>query len=98
MYLHLGSDYMIKNSEIIAIFNLKDEGADIYQEYISKYADKYELIDASEGEECYSCVLTESKIYLSAISSLTLKKRLEDGIANEFIIKMNDGGKNGSEY
>ena len=79
MYLHLGSDYMIKNSEIIAIFNLKDEESDIYKEYISKYADKYELIDASEGEAFYSCVLTEDKIYLSAISSITLKKRLEEG-------------------
>lgn len=79
MYLHLGSDYMIKNSEIVAIFNLKDAESDIYKEYISKYAAKYEIIDASEGEEFYSCVLTENKIYLSAISSLTLKKRLEEG-------------------
>jgi len=79
MYLHLGSDYMIKNSEIVAIFNLKDAESDIYKEYISKYAYKYEIIDASEGEEFYSCVLTENKIYLSAISSITLKKRLEEG-------------------
>lgn len=79
MYLHLGSDYMIKNSEIIAIFNLKDSESDIYNEYIKKYADKYEIIDVSEGEEFYSCVLTENKIYLSAISSFTLKKRLEEG-------------------
>lgn len=79
MYLHLGSDYMIKNSEIIAIFNLKDLESDIYKKYISKHSDKYEIIDASEGEEFYSCVLTEDKIYLSAISSMTLKKRLEEG-------------------
>jgi len=85
MYLHLGSDYMIKNSEIIAIFNLKDDEADIYKEYISKYADKYEIIDASEGEEFYSCVLTENKIYLSAISSITLKKRLEEGFTADSV-------------
>ena len=75
MYLHLGSDYMIKNSEIIAIFN----------QYIRKYADKYEIIDASEGAEFYSCVLTEDKIYLSAISSMTLKKRLEEGFMSESV-------------
>ena len=81
MYLHLGLDYMIKNSEIIAIFNLKDDESDIYEKYISKYVNKYEIIDASEGEEFYSCVLTEDKIYLSAISSLTLKKRIEEGFS-----------------
>ncbi len=85
MYLHLGSDYMIKNSEIIAIFNLKDDESNIYAEYISKYSEKYEIIDASEGEGFYSCVLTEDKIYLSAISSLTLKKRLEEGFATEYV-------------
>lgn len=85
MYLHLGSDYMIKNSEIIAIFNLKDEESDIFNQYIRKYADKYEIIDASEGAEFYSCVLTEDKIYLSAISSMTLKKRLEEGFMSESV-------------
>lgn len=85
MYLHLGYDYMIKNSEIIAIFNLKDAESDVYNEYISRNADKYEIIDTSEGEEFYSCVLTESKIYLSAISSFTLKKRLEEGFMSDSV-------------
>lgn len=98
MYLHLGSDYMIKNSEIIAIFNLKDDDSDIYKEYIRKYGSKYEIIDASEGEEFYSCVLTEDKIYLSAISSATLKKRLEENVLLDFDVMSSDGGKDGSEY
>lgn len=85
MYLHLGSDYMIKNSEIIAIFNLKDDESDIYNEYISKHSDKYEIIDASEGEGFYSCVLTEKQIYLSAISSITLKKRVEEGLSTDYV-------------
>lgn len=98
MYLHLGSDYMIKNSEIIAIFNLKDEDSDIYRDYISKYSSKYEIIDTSEGEGFYSCVLTENKIYLSGISSVTLKKRLEENVLLDFDVMSNDGGKDGSEY
>jgi len=85
MYLHLGSDYMIKNSEIIAIFNLKDDESDIYKEYILKNKNKYQLVDASEGEDFYSCVLTKDKIYLSAISSLTLKKRVEEGFTADSV-------------
>lgn len=98
MYLHLGSDYMIKNSEIIAIFNLKDDDSDIYKGYISKYGSKYKIIDASEGEGFYSCVLTKEAIYLSAISSVTLKKRIEENVLIDFDVIGNDGGKDGSEY
>ena len=78
MYLHLGSDCMVKNSEIIAIFNLRDPQSEIYKDYVEKYRDRYKIVDLSEGEGCYSCILTEDTIYLSAISALTLKKRVEE--------------------
>lgn len=79
MYLHLGVDYMVKNSEIIAIFNLGHPQSQVYDEYVKKYGDRYEVIDASGGEGYYSCVLTEDTMYLSSISSITLKKRAETG-------------------
>lgn len=76
MYLHLGGDFMVKNSDIIAIFNLNHPQSMIYDEFVKKYQQNYTLIDASGGE-CYaSLVLTEDTMYLSAISSLTLKKRV----------------------
>ena len=79
MYLHLGVDCMVKNSEIIAIFNLSHPQSQVYDDYVKKYGGRYEIVDASGGEGYYSCVLTEQTMYLSSISSITLKKRAESG-------------------
>lgn len=85
MYLHLGSDYMVKNSEIIAIFNLRVPQSDIYNDYVEKYRHKYRIVDLSEDGNFSSCILTEDTIYLSAISALTLKKRLEEGFLSNAV-------------
>lgn len=45
MYLHLGADCMIKNTDIIAIFNISDQQSEIYDNYISVNKDKYKIID-----------------------------------------------------
>ena len=37
MYLHLGVDYMVKNSEIIAIFNLNHPQSVVYDDFVKKY-------------------------------------------------------------
>ena len=80
MYLHVGSDYMVKNSEIIAVFNLHYPDTDIYDEFMKKNRQNYKIVDATGGEGCYSFVLTEDTIYLSSISSFTLKKRVEEDL------------------
>ena len=51
MYLHLGADCMVKNSEIIAIFNLRHPQSAIYSEYVERYRDRYKIIDVAEGDE-----------------------------------------------
>lgn len=79
MYLHLGGDCMVKNSEVIAVFNLRHPQSLIYQEYVAKNQGKYKIVDASGGEDFSSCILTADTLYFSAISSLTLKKRAEEG-------------------
>lgn len=56
MYLHLGADCMIKNTDIIAIFNIRDQQSEIYDNYISVNKDKYKIIDLSENGECSSCI------------------------------------------
>ena len=86
MYLHLGSDCMVKNSEIIAIFNLRNVQSNIYEEYVLQHKDMYEIIDLSESvEDRSSCILTKDKIYLSAISAMTLKKRVEEDFMAEAV-------------
>lgn len=76
---------MVKNSEIIAIFNLNHPQSLVYDEYVKKYGSSYRIIDASGGEGYYSCVLTDDTMYLSSISSITLKKRAETGFLDSAI-------------
>ena len=89
MYLHIGADYVIKNSEIIAIFNIRDKQSEIYKKYVMQAKDKYKIIDMLDNGEYTSCILTNDILYLSAISTLTLKRRAEedfgiDAVYNSF--------------
>lgn len=77
MYLHLGADFMVKNSEIIAIFNLRHPQSTIYKEYVKQYEDMYKVVDASDGGVYASLVLTTDTLYLSSISSSTLMRRID---------------------
>lgn len=70
---------MVKNSDIIAIFNIRSHQSTILNEYVKKYRDKYKLVDVTVGDAYASCVLTKDTIYLSSISSITLKKRACEG-------------------
>lgn len=79
MYLHLGADCMVKNSEIIAIFNIRSPQTSILNDYVKSNLDKYKLVDVTVGNVYASCILTEDTVYLSSISSITLKKRACDG-------------------
>ena len=83
MYLHLGADCTVKSSEIIAIFDLRHPQSTVYVDYIKNNKCKYKIVDASCGEERSSCVLTDNTMYLSAISSITLKKRASAGFTSE---------------
>ena len=95
MYLHLGADCMIKNTDIIAIFNIRDQQSEIYDNYISVNKDKYKIIDLSEKigtyetsiQPCSSCILTTDTLYLSGISALTLKRRAEEDFGSDAIYK-----------
>ena len=58
---------------------MRSEESTIADEYIKPYKDRYKIVDASGGEECSSCILTEDTLYLSSISSVTLKKRACEG-------------------
>ena len=63
MYLHLGSDFVIKNTDIIAIFNIRNQKNNVFKNYLQKQCEKhkYEVIDLSENGEYSSCILTDDK-------------------------------------
>lgn len=74
MFLHLGGDVIVRLKNVIAIFDLEVAGAPASKEYLQIAKDEGFLVDVSEGTP-KSFVTTDRKVYLSPISSVTLKKR-----------------------
>ena len=88
MYVHLGGGCLIRATEIIGIFPVKND-IDLYNNLKNKKGRCYETEDLSENGIIDSVVLTENKLYLSAISSSTLQKRVNQNLI------YNNGGNNG---
>ena len=82
MYVHLGGGCLIRATEIIGIFPVKNN-TELYTGLC------YETEDLSENGIIDSIVLTDNKMYLSAISSSTLQKRVNQNLI------YNNGGNNG---
>jgi len=83
MFLHLGADMVVPLRDVIAITDLKSAKSGMNREFINKMRNEKKVIDVSEND-AKSFIITTNKVYLSAISSLTLKKR-----ANNFHIYEN---------
>ena len=88
MYVHLGGGCLIRATEIIGIFPVKNN-TELYTGLKNKKGRCYETEDLSENGIIDSIVLTENKMYLSAISSSTLQKRVNQNLI------YNNGGNNG---
>ena len=73
MFLHLGADTVIPLKDVIAISDMKATGS-INQEFLTTMHEEQMIVDIS-GKSPKSFVITDKVVYLSAISSLTLKKR-----------------------
>jgi hypothetical protein len=75
MFIHLGGDKIINSRSLVAI--LKSDsvlGANSSKEFF-KTAQEEGFIANLDQEEYKSIVITDKDIYLSPISTLTLKKR-----------------------
>ncbi len=80
MFLHLGADLVVPLRDVIAITDLKSGKSNINKEFLSKLQEEKKVIDVSD-KAAKSFIITTKFIYLSAISSMTLKKR-----ANNFLV------------
>lgn len=76
MFLHLGSDRVIPLKNIIAITDMKIVKSGINQNFIQLKRNEKVVEDISEGNG-KSFIISDKKVYISAISTLTLKKRAE---------------------
>jgi hypothetical protein len=78
MFLHVGGDVVVNVGRVIAILNLRSgaaEGAPM-PEIIRHLQVGRSLTDLA-GDQAKSLVLTNTELFLSPISSVTLKKRAE---------------------
>ena len=74
MFVHLGGDTLINSKRIVAIIDAQNSlGANSTKEFL-KTAQEEGFVKKI-NEECASIVITDKTIYLSPISSQTLKKR-----------------------
>ncbi len=79
MFLHIGGDFVIPVKNIIAIFDIDTTTVSKYTREFLRVAEEEGFIEAISDDLPKSFIITEekrkSKIYLSPISSVTLKKR-----------------------
>lgn len=75
MFLHVGSEAMVPLKEIVAIIDYRStQLSPATREYLEVSRTEKRIIDLSSGSP-KSVVITTNQVYLSPISSLTLKKR-----------------------
>lgn len=74
MFLHLGGDMIVRLTEVVAILDYRVARAAASKEYLQLARSEGRLYDVSDGE-AKSFVIAKDAVYLSPISSTTLKKR-----------------------
>lgn len=78
MYLHLGGTLIINTAELIAVENLEKQTS--LEDWLqARKKTGKTVLDIAEGKP-KSAIYTDQSIILSPISSVTLKKRLEQGV------------------
>ncbi len=75
MYVHLGNNYIISFSDIIAILNIEPPISHDLKDIIDMARIEKCLVSISEKGKEKSLVICNDKLYLSPISSNTLFKR-----------------------
>lgn len=74
MFLHLGNDKVIPLRDVISIHNYQGPCSDINNEFIQMMKEEHMIVDISDNNP-KSFVITDKIVYVSTISSMTLKKR-----------------------
>lgn len=74
MFLHLGRDALIPVGDVIAIIDAGASAASGTGEFLTGARSEGQFVDLADGQP-NAYVVTRRRVYASAISSLTLKKR-----------------------
>lgn len=76
MYLHLGADTVVPLRDVIAITDIKAARSGINDEFLRVMREEKLIEDIADGN-AKSFVVTDRRVFLSAISAATLKKRAQ---------------------
>lgn len=79
MFLHLGADLVVPLRDVIGIHDLKAANSKVNNEFIRLMKNSKKVIDISDNSP-KSFIITDHRVYLSPISSITLKKRASNMI------------------
>jgi hypothetical protein len=77
MFIHLGGDFVIRSNELIAVFDVNIETSSKISKAFFMHANKENVLESIGEEEAKSIIVTKTKVYLSPISSTTIKKRAQ---------------------
>lgn len=75
LFLHLGGDTVILTKELIAIINLENPVIAASTKEFIKVAEEEGFITDLAEKNAKSCIITNRDVYMSPISSVTLKNR-----------------------
>lgn len=75
MYIHLGNNYVISTTGIIAIINIESPLSEDMEDIIQLAVENKNLVKISEKDKEKSLIICNDNIYISPISSMTLYKR-----------------------
>jgi len=78
MFLHLGGEITIPQREIMGIFDYEAIGkSPITKEFLDLARNDKNVVEISASLQVKSFIITNTKVFLSPISSTTLQKRAQ---------------------
>ena len=81
MFIHPGGDVVASKEEVLAIVNTQlMKKAEVNREFMELAENDGFITPITEKSNAKSIIITTKRIYLSPISSMTLKKRADDFI------------------
>ncbi|MFA5881950.1 MAG: DUF370 domain-containing protein [Eubacteriales bacterium] len=83
MFIHLGGDVVVSKDEVITILNnqlLKKN--EINKEFMELAEEDGFLSLITEKANAKALIITSKRVYMSPISSMTLKKRSDEQLSN----------------
>lgn len=79
LFLHLGENEIIFKNSVLGIFNIGTlSNSKINKEFLEVANSEKKVIQIGSKEKIKTFVVTDDKIYISPISSLTLQKRFNN--------------------